>query len=77
MILRGALGQVVTGIAIGVPLSLAGARWLESQLFGVLARDPLTMAAACIVLVACATVAAMIPARGAIKGDLSRALRAE
>lgn len=34
--------------AIGVPLSLAGARWLESQPFGVSARDPLTVAAACV-----------------------------
>ncbi|MGA8026964.1 MAG: ABC transporter permease [Bryobacteraceae bacterium] len=77
MILRGAIIHVCLGLAIGVPLVLAGARLIRHQLFGVSSYDPVTIAGAALLLGACAIAAALGPARRAARLDPMRALRVE
>jgi predicted permease len=69
--------MVAFGIAIGLPVALAGARLIESQLFGLTPRDPLALSAAIAVLVAVAAVSGLLPARRAAKVDPIVALRYE
>jgi predicted permease len=77
MVLRECLGLVVLGVAVGVPLSFWLLRAVASQLFGVTAGDPSTIAAATIVLVAVAVLAGYLPARRASRVDPLVALRQE
>jgi macrolide transport system ATP-binding/permease protein len=77
MVLRGAIGQVVIGLIVGIPIALAAGRALSSQLFGVKAYDIGVLAAALVILSACAAVAGLLPARRAASIDPMQALRAE
>jgi putative ABC transport system permease protein len=77
MILREVTILVAIGLAIALPVSWALGKYVESQLFGVTPRDPLTMAAAVAVLVSVAALAGLIPARRAARIDPIRALRYE
>jgi macrolide transport system ATP-binding/permease protein len=77
MILRGALGQVLLGLCLGLPLALGGGRLVASQLFGVGSADPLILAAAVGVLITAALCAALLPARRAARTDPLAAVRAE
>jgi macrolide transport system ATP-binding/permease protein len=77
LVLRGALLQLGLGLAIGIPVALAGGRLLASQLYGVKAHNPLILALAAVVLAACAIVAGFVPAHRAASIDPTRALRTE
>jgi predicted permease len=77
LVLRGALLQLVVGLAVGVPVALVGVRVLASQLFGLKSYDPLILGAAVLVLAACLLVAGFVPARRAAKVDPMVALRYE
>jgi putative ABC transport system permease protein len=66
-----------TGMVIGLALALIGARLIAGLLFGVSAMDPLTFAATCLVVLAVALVASLLPALRAIKVDPVTALRAD
>ena len=77
MVLRGAIRQVVAGLLIGIPIAVAAGRALSSQLFGVKDYDFGVLAAAVVILSACATVAGLLPARRAASIDPMQALRAE
>ncbi|HYL94846.1 MAG TPA: ABC transporter permease [Terriglobales bacterium] len=77
MVLRGAIGQVLIGLVIGIPLALAAGRALSSQLFGVKEYDVWALAGAVGTLSACAAVAGLLPARRAASIDPMQALRAE
>jgi predicted permease len=77
MVLRGAIGQVVIGLVIGIPIALAAGRALSSQLFGVKGYDAGVLAAAVVILAACAAVAGLLPARRAASINPIQALRAE
>jgi predicted permease len=77
MVLREALQQVVIGVAIGVPVALAGARMIASMLFGVKTTDPATISVAVLVMGAIALAAGYLPARRATKVDPMIALRYE
>ena len=68
---------LAAGLAAGVLAVLAGGRLLESQLFGVTARDPLTLAAAVTAFAGAGLLAIWWPARRAATTDPSLALRAE
>jgi ABC-type antimicrobial peptide transport system permease subunit len=75
--IRGAFRLVTLGIVLGVPVALAAARLIQSQLFGVNAWDPVTFVSAFILLFAAATVAAWVPARRAAHIEPMDALRCE
>jgi predicted permease len=77
MILRGAIIQVCLGLAIGFPLTLAGARLIQRQLFAVSSYDPAVLAGAALLLGGCAVIAALLPARRAAIIDPMLALRIE
>lgn len=77
MILRGAIIQVFLGLAIGFPLTLAGATLIRHQLFAVSSYDPGILAGAALLLGGCAVIAALVPARRAAIIDPMLALRIE
>ncbi len=77
LVLRGALVQVALGLAIGIPVALAGGRLLSAELYGVKSHDPLILGLAVVTLAACASVAGFVPARRATMVDPMVALRYE
>ncbi len=77
MILRGAMWQIVAGLAIGIPAALYAGYLMKSQLFGVGSYDPVAMTGATAVLAACAALAGFIPARRAASVEPMQALRTE
>jgi predicted permease len=77
LVLRSAFGQVGLGLAIGIPVALAGGRLLASELYGVKAHDPGILALAGLILGSCALLAGFIPARRAATLDPIAALREE
>lgn len=77
LVLRETLLLAALGIAIGIPLALAAARFLQSLLFGVGLADPLVIVLASMLLAAVALVACVLPARRAAQVDPIGALRHE
>jgi predicted permease len=77
LVMRGALAQVAIGLAIGIPLALAGGRLVASQLYGVKSYDPVIVAVAVVILSACTLAAGFVPARRATLVDPMVALRYE
>jgi ABC-type antimicrobial peptide transport system permease subunit len=65
------------GLAVGIPVALAGGRLLESQLYGVKSYDPVILGLAAVVLTACALLAGFIAARSAASIEPIQALRTE
>jgi predicted permease len=77
LVLRGVMVQLVIGLAIGIPVALAGGQLLASQLYGVQSHDPIVLGLAAVVLAISALLAGFIPARRAASIDPIRALRME
>jgi predicted permease len=77
MVLRGAAGQILVGLALGIPAALLAGHFMASQLYGVGGYDPLALVGAVFVLGLCAIAAAFIPARRAASIEPMQALRAE
>jgi ABC-type lipoprotein release transport system permease subunit len=77
MVLRGALAQILLGLALGVPVTLLGGHFIANQMYGVDAYDPVVWVVAALVLFASALVAGYIPARRAAAIDPMHALRSE
>jgi predicted permease len=75
MVLRQALLLVVIGVAIGIPVAVAGTRLLASMLFEVGAGDPITVLGAVSGMLATAAVATWIPGLRATRVDPMVALR--
>jgi len=67
----------VTGTIMGLLLAAALGRLIESQLFGIRAYDPLTIALALAALSVVVAAAAFFPARRAATVDPVTALRSE
>lgn len=76
-VVREALGLIAIGVAVGVPLTLASTRLIQSHLFGVAPSDPLTFSGAALLLLLVALIAAGIPARRATRINPIVALRSE
>jgi putative ABC transport system permease protein len=68
---------IIAGLGVGLALSLTLNRFLTSYLYGIGAADPLTLAAACSVLIVVASAAIWTPARRATRVDPMVALRYE
>jgi predicted permease len=75
LVLARVVALVVIGAAVGVALSLWAAKFVGALLFGVEARDPLTLAAAATVLVPVGLIAGWLPARRVSRLDPTSALR--
>jgi predicted permease len=75
MVLRGALALIGFGLALGLPLSLATARFLGSQLHGMNQYDPVILGIAVFALALAASGAALIPAWRASSISPMEALR--
>jgi predicted permease len=77
MVMRGAFGQVLLGLALGIPIALTGAHIIASQLYLVRSYDPLSLLAAVVVLCTAAALAGFLPARRAASVDPMQALRSD
>jgi putative ABC transport system permease protein len=77
MVLREVAALALVGVAIGLPSGYGLGRLIESQLYGITARDPLTFAVATLTLLAAAMLAGYIPAARATRVDPLVALRYE
>jgi len=80
-VVRLVLGEVAIliaiGIVVGAGLTLAGGKAATSLLYGLAARDPVTLAAAGVLLTAIGFAASFVPARKATRVDPMVALRHE
>jgi putative ABC transport system permease protein len=75
LILWQGLTLCLLGTLLGSAIALAFGRAIEHRLFGVTARDPLTLATAALILCTVALVACWVPARRAMSVDPAAALR--
>ena len=75
LILRQGMSLVMSGVALGLGLSILLGRVVSRALYGVGARDPLSLAGASLVLLAVAMVACYLPAYRASRVDPMVALR--
>jgi predicted permease len=76
MVVRQAVVLAGTGVAAGIAVATALTPLMASQLFGVPPIDPITYVAVPLLLVAVATVAALVPGRRAMRIDPVRAMNA-
>ncbi len=77
MVVRAGLRLVMAGVAVGIGVSLVLVRFIETQLAGMTAYDPATLAATTALLTMTAAIACWIPARRAARVDPLVALRSE
>jgi predicted permease len=77
MVIRQALTLVVIGVAIGVPLALAGAQSMRALLYGVTPFDPAPLGISAAVLVTVGLVSSLLPSRNAVRVDPLIAIRSE
>ncbi|HEY7879131.1 MAG TPA: ABC transporter permease [Gemmatimonadaceae bacterium] len=76
VMLRGAT-LAVLGATVGLLAAHWGTRVIEHELFGVATSDPVSFAAAVVVLLSAAALACVVPTRRALSVDPIRAIRAE
>ncbi len=77
LVIRMGVGLVGAGIVLGIIASLAVARVIATQLWGVSAYDPITLTSVAVLLLITGIVACWIPARRASRVDPLIALRYE
>jgi putative ABC transport system permease protein len=77
LILRRGVMIAAIGITVGIAGAFAGARYMQSMLFGVEPRDPATFAGVALMFAAVALIASYLPARRATKVDPMVALRVD
>ena len=77
MVIREGLALTAVGAGLGIVAALAAGSVVASLLFGVTARDPITLAGVVVVLAAVAMVASWLPARRAARVDPLVAMRGE
>src|SRR5690606_34584097 len=77
MVVRQGLGLAGIGVAVGLAVALGASRVVDSLLYGVSSRDPITYGAVALSLAAAAALASWVPARRAAAVDPATALRRE
>jgi predicted permease len=77
LVLRDVAAMAGAGLAVGFVGALIAGRFVESELFGVKAKDPLAFGLAIVLLAAVALLAGYLPARRAASVDPMKALRYE
>jgi putative ABC transport system permease protein len=77
LVLREGVGLAIAGVAAGVICTFFAAQLIKSFLYGVEARDPLTLACVSLVLLGVAVAACCVPAKRATCVDPAGALRAD
>jgi predicted permease len=77
MVLKQSLILVGVGLVIGVPVAIAGNRFVSSLLFEISPSSPLALTAAAAIMLAVSLLAAFIPAHRASRVEPATALRAE
>ena len=77
LVLRQTAAPLAGGLAAGIALAAIAARLIAGALYGVGPEDPVTFAAATVLLAGCAFLAAYLPARRASRIDPMTALRSE
>jgi predicted permease len=77
LVLRQALWVIALGLGAGLGAAALTTQAIASRLFGVTPLDPLTVAAACILLAVLALVATVLPALRATRADPVTALRTD
>lgn len=77
MVLRGAMIQIILGLAIGIPTAYFCVHYVESQLYDIKGVNPVILVVAIATLVLAAAVAGTIPARRAASIDPAEVLRME
>jgi putative ABC transport system permease protein len=77
LVLRQGAGWMAAGLAVGALGIVVVVRLVRDLLYGVEPFDPVTVGGAIAVLVACATLALLIPVRRATRVDAAIALRAQ
>jgi ABC-type antimicrobial peptide transport system permease subunit len=76
-VLREGLGVALAGVSIGLAAALGLSRVMAGYVYGIKATDPLTYAAAALLLVLVALAACYVPARRAMHVEPIQALRIE
>jgi predicted permease len=77
MVIGDSLAVCIAGILVGLPLAIAGSRFLESILFGLTKYDPLSFTGALAAVAIVSVVASLVPAARAVAVDPMISLRAE
>jgi ABC-type antimicrobial peptide transport system permease subunit len=77
LVMREVLALVAIGLVAGLGASLALTRFVQAQLYGLTANDPITLAVAAVGLALVACAAGYIPALRASRVDAMEALRYE
>jgi predicted permease len=77
LVLRGAFRQVLIGLVIGIPTSIACGHLIAAQLYQVKSWDPLVLTGSIAALGLCALIASVIPAQRAASINPVEALRTE
>ncbi len=77
MVMRGAIIQIVLGLAIGIPVALVCVRFVKAQLYEITNADLNIVLGAIATVMVAACVAGIIPARRAASIDPVQALRSE
>lgn len=77
LVMREILFLIAGGVAVGIPSAILLSRYVESQLYGMQATDPITFALAVVALVSVALLAALMPTRRATRVNPIEVLRYE
>lgn len=77
MLLRESLVVAAIGLAMGLPIALFSAGLMESLLYGLKARDPLTFLVSLVLVILVGLAASFLPARQAASIEPMKALRSE